>query len=37
MRVVSVPEYQAYIERLGDELTEAQDIVAEVQQAEAAE
>ena len=34
VRVVSVPEYQAYIERLSDELVDAQDIVFGVQQAE---
>ncbi len=37
VRVVSVPEYQAHLERLGDELGEAQEIVQEVQRTEAAE
>ncbi len=31
VRVVSVPEYQAYVERLGTELREAQEFVKEVQ------
>jgi cytochrome c oxidase subunit 2 len=31
VRVVTVPEYQAYVERLGTDLTEAQGIVQEVQ------
>ena len=34
VRVVSVPEYQAYIERLGNDLADAQDVVFGVQQAE---
>ncbi len=34
VRVVTVPEYQAHIERLGAELTEAQGIVNDVQQRE---
>ena len=34
VRVVTVPEYQAYIERLGAELAEAQDAVASEQQRE---
>ncbi len=37
VRVVSVPEYQAHLDRLGDELGEAQEIVQEVQRTEAAE
>jgi cytochrome c oxidase subunit II len=37
VRVVSVPEYQAHLERLGDELAEAQEVVQEVQRTEAAE
>ena len=37
VRVVTVPEYQAYVERLGNELAEAQDTVARVQQEEGAE
>ena len=32
VRVVSASDYQAYLERLGTELKEAQDIVAQVQQ-----
>jgi cytochrome c oxidase subunit 2 len=31
VRVVTVPEYQAYVERLGEQLTEAQGIVQEAQ------
>lgn len=37
VRVVTVPEYQAYVERLGQELTEAQGIVQDVQGAQDAE
>jgi cytochrome c oxidase subunit 2 len=37
VRVVSVAEYQDYVERLGQELTEAQGIVQEVQTTEVAE
>ena len=28
VKVVSVPEYEAYVEQLSDDLAEAQDIVA---------
>jgi len=37
VRVVSATEYQDYVERLGEELTEAQGIVQEVQSTEVAE